>query len=287
MKTPKLLLPLALLFLTLSCQQSREVHHDAGQAVLGKLFIIGGGKRPVEMIDRMITESGLDDSGYVLILPWASGEPDSAIYYSSKQFSDRGLDSIRFIHPAALKGDLASLINLIENASLIYISGGDQSRFMKLIHETPIGEGLFEAYVNGATIAGTSAGAALMSAKMITGNEFKHPVYTGRFRSIEANNIELASGLGLLDGAIIDQHFIKRERWNRLIAVCLENPENICIGIDESTALIVYEGVAEVVGESQVITLKHSCAETKIVNGLLGGMDLDLSIYLPGDSLKL
>ena len=286
MKIYKFALSISLLFLTLSCQQSPMVQDDAGAQTQGKLFIIGGGKRPVSMIDRMISESGVDESGYILILPLASGEPDSAIYYSSKQFSDRGVDSILSIHTGDLSGDQTSLVNLVKNASLIYISGGDQNRFMKLIQGTPIGESLHEAYVSGACVAGTSAGAAVMSAKMITGNELKHPVYTGRFPSIEANNVEIERGLGLLDKAIIDQHFLKRERWNRLIAVCLENPENICIGIDESTAILVKGGEAEVLGENQVIALQHTCAETKIVNGLLGGMNLDLSIYLPGDTIK-
>lgn len=286
MKISKFALPIALLFLTISCQQSPMVQDDAGAQIQGKLFIIGGGKRPVSMIDRMISESGVDESGYILILPLASGEPDSAIYYSSKQFSDRGVDNIMSVKTADLSGDPTSLVNLIKSASLIYISGGDQNRFMELIQGGPVKESIHEAYIKGACIAGTSAGAAVMSEKMITGRELKHPVYTGRFPSIEANNIVLGKGLGLIDEAIIDQHFLKRERWNRLISVCLENPENICIGIDESTAILVKGGKAEVLGENQVIALQHTCAETKIVNGLLGGMNLDLSIYLPGDTIK-
>jgi cyanophycinase len=122
---------------------------------------------------------------------------------------------------------------------------------------------------------------------MITGNEFKHPVYTGDFPTIEANNIELKPGLGLLSDIIIDQHFVKRQRMNRLITVSLENPGKTCIGIDESTALLVRPGSAEVVGESQVILIRHREADTRIVNGLLGGRNMELSVYLPGDTLKL
>ena len=109
MKISNLALSITLLFLTLSCQQSPMVQDDAGAQTQGKLFIIGGGKRPVSMIDRMISESGVDESGYILILPLASGEPDSAIYYSSKQFSDRGVDSILSIHTGDLSGDQTSL----------------------------------------------------------------------------------------------------------------------------------------------------------------------------------
>lgn len=286
MKLSKLILSASLLFLVMSCQTRNTLQTEPQVQIKGKLFIIGGGKRPVNMIDRLIAEAGVRDSGYVLILPLASGEVDSAIYYSSKQFSEQGIGSISFISASSIDSDPGSVIDLIQHASLIYISGGDQNRFMDLIEGTPIRETIIKAYLNGATVAGTSAGAAVMSEKMITGNEIKHPVYTGKFPTIEANNVELGRGLGLLDQAIIDQHFLKRQRWNRLISVCLENPESICLGIDESTAILVKDGVAEVLGENQVIAVKHTRAETKIVNGLLGGENLDLSIYLPGDTIN-
>jgi cyanophycinase len=267
-----------------SCNSAGSVLHENQTQTKGKLFIIGGGKRSTAMIDRLIVEAGVDIKGYILILPMASAEEDTAIFYSSKQFADRGVDSIFSIHSDTSKKYSESTLQLIQNASLIYIAGGDQNRFMKAIEGTPIQELLHKAYNNGATIAGTSAGAAVMSQKMISGNEIKHPVYTGNYPTIEANNIEVAKGLGFIDKVIVDQHFIKRQRLNRLIAVCLENPENTCIGIDEATAIIVKGNNVEVVGDSQVIVLKHLKAETKVVNGLLGGKSLDLSIYLPGDS---
>ncbi len=287
MKASTLICSFSLFILALACQPDKTMQSDPLSQVQGKLFIIGGGKRPVEMVDRMISESGVDISGYVLILPLASAEPDSAIYYSSKQFSERGIDSIRYITPKSIQGDSASVLDLIRHASLIYISGGDQNRFMELIDGSSIRESIRQVYLQGATIAGTSAGAAVMSSKMITGNEIKHPIYTGKFPTIEANNVEIDRGLGLLNQAIIDQHFIKRQRWNRLVSVCMENPESICLGIDESTALLVKGGVAEVVGVNQVVAIKHIRAETKIVNGLLGAKNLDLSIYLPGDTLHI
>ncbi len=69
---------------------------------------------------------------------------------------------------------------------------------------------------------------------------------TGEYRSIEANNDEISRGLGLLEHAIIDQHFIKRMRMNHLIAAAIENPEELLIGIDESTAILVDGDVAHV-----------------------------------------
>jgi len=276
-----------LLIVSFSCSQKESAKKDLQLQPKGKLFIIGGGSRPIGMIDRLISESGVDTGGYILILPMASENEDTAIFYSKKQFIERGITSVFSIHSDSTKNFSDSDIRLVENASLVYISGGDQNRFMKSIRGTPILEILHKIYINGATIAGTSAGAAVMSHKMISGNEIKHPIYTGNYTTIEANNIEITYGLGFLEHVIIDQHFIKRQRLNRLITVCLENPEITCIGIDESTAILVKGGMAEVVGDSQVIEIKHKKAETKVVNGLLGGKDLDLSIYLAGDTFEI
>ena len=254
----------------------------------GKLFIIGGGKRPPELIKELIKVSNLENGAYAVILPMASIEPDSAIYYSAKQFTELG------IKPEKIKGfnfqknrQNVEHLDSLAKAALIYISGGDQNRFMDIVIDSPVSDAIKRAYQNGATIAGTSAGAAVMSKKMITGDEFKHPEYTGDFRTIEAENIELKEGLGLLKNAIIDQHFIKRMRMNRLISTAIENPEEFSIGIDESTAILVQNDTARVIGASQVIVLKSNQEGKVSENGLLGGRDLNLSVILPGEKFVL
>ncbi|MBK7410825.1 MAG: cyanophycinase [Saprospirales bacterium] len=176
----------------------------------------------------------------------------------------------------------------MKGAALVYLTGGDQTQFMEVVGNTPIQEAIRQAYQNGAIVAGTSAGAAVMSKKMITGNEFKHPEYTGDFRTIEAQNVELTEGLGLLPPKIIvDQHFVYRMRMNRLITVALENPRYQCIGIDESTAIVVKGKKARVVGAGQVIDLTYFHKKPNVKNGLLGGNDLRLHVWLPGQKFKL
>ena len=287
MKKPnRILVPFMLVFILLSgCQPADETATEAASDVKGKLFIIGGGSRPPALIERLISESGVRDSGYVLVLPMASALEDTAIFYSSLQFTKQSIEQVYSVNSTQVNSAADSVATLVRSARLIYISGGAQDRFMASIQGTGIMKALHDAYMDGATIAGTSAGAAVMSKQMITGDQKKHPVYTGNFETIEANNIELEKGLGLMSEAIIDQHFIRRQRLNRLISVCLENPALTGIGIDESTALLVKEGHGEVIGESQIIVLQHQRAETKIVNGLLGGEELWLSVFLPGDTL--
>ena len=278
---------LVLMALVFSCNETNGEGAGLNNQSKGKLFIIGGGKRPAFMIDSLIKAAGIDKEGYIVILPFASEEEDTAILYSTLQFTERGVDSVFFIHTDSTNNFADSVLKIVENASLIYITGGDQNKFMKSISGTSVGDIITKAYNKGAVISGTSAGAAVMSQKMISGNELKHPEYTGIYSTIEANNIELTEGLGLIEHVIVDQHFIKRLRVNRLIAVCLENPENTCIGIDESTAILIVGDQVKVIGVSQVLVLKHKQAETKIVNGLLGGKNLELSIYVPGDTFNL
>lgn len=259
----------------------------AGEAS-GKLFIIGGGKRPAEMIQRMIKEAGLDKSGYIIILPMASSEPDTAVFYSSRQFIEQGITSIADLRFTKETAATPAQLDSLENASLIYITGGDQNAFMEIVTETAVEEAIKTCFRKGGMIAGTSAGAAVMSEKMITGNELRQTDYRETFRTIEAANIELGTGLGLITTAIVDQHFIWRSRHNRLITAIIENPQLKGIGIDEATAILVVGSKAEVVGESQVLLFENPGRDS-ITNQdrKLGAKNLRLSVLLPGDTFDL
>jgi cyanophycinase len=228
----------------------------------------------------------VDTAGYIVILPMASAEPDTAFFYSSRQFREQGVDKIYDLS-SGREGLEPEKLELLENASMIYIPGGSQGRFMDSVRNSNVFDGIHTAYKNGAMIAGTSAGAAVQSKLMITGDQKKHPAYTGFFETIEADNMILEEGLGLIESIIVDQHFIQRQRLNRLIAVVLENPSKIGVGIDESTAIHVMGDSAVVYGVSQVIVLENPSEEVKTQNGLLGGKDLNLSVYLPGEKFRV
>lgn len=259
------------------------VQHDTKEIPEGSLFIIGGGSRPPALVARMVDEAGLRDGGYVVILPMSSSLPDSAIIWSGEQFFAQGINNVTGFNFLPGEPPRQEWVDSLRQASLIYISGGDQSRFMDIVYQTPIMDAIFEAYNNGAMIAGTSAGAAVMSEKMITGNELRHPDYRATFPIIESENLELATGLGLLTTAIIDQHFVWRSRHNRLITAVLEHPNLPGIGIDESTAILVRGNNAEVVGDAQVIVFRNPNQSRNLYNDKLGGTGLQLDVFLPGD----
>jgi len=231
-----------------SSEKEAEIVEKPTSRNKGSLFIIGGGNRGAAMIDRLIDEAGVRNEGYVYILPMASSLADSAIIWSSEQFWDAGLSNVFGFNFHSREVMTPSRMDSVSNAPLIFISGGDQRRFMELVNGSPLEKALKKAHENGAVIAGTSAGAAVMSKLMVTGTELRHPDYYSTFRHLEKNNIELDTGMAFLDQVIIDQHFVRRSRYNRLISAMAEYPAYLGIGIDESTAILVKGDSAEVVG---------------------------------------
>ena len=272
------------LLLCLICLTSAFAQSKSAQ---GKLFIIGGGSRPDAMVERIISEAGLRQGGYGIILPMSSEDPDSSVWYANQQFIRKGVQSVYGVNFRKGQSYSAAKLDSVRNAKLIYITGGDQVRFMGVVEGTDIGKAIHDAFDKGAVIGGTSAGAAVMSKIMITGNELKHPEYASTFRSIEANNIETKQGLGFIDKAIIDQHFVRRSRYNRLISAIIEYPDVKGIGIDEATAILVTGNTAEVVGDSQVIVFENP-KRSKIVKGeKLSAKGIVMSIYLAGEKFSL
>ncbi|WP_224485482.1 cyanophycinase [Robertkochia aurantiaca] len=292
----KCLLTTLILLSFISCQKNthEKAHESDSQNPVasvkpkGSLFIIGGGKRPPELVREMISLSSMESANhYAVILPMSSAEPDSAIWYGRKQFTDLGITPDKIKGYQFTKEHMPTQqLDSLENAALIYITGGDQNRFMEIVEDSQIEQAIKNAYQKGSVIAGTSAGAAVMSEKMITGDQYKHPEYTGDFQSIESENIIIENGLGLTDRIIVDQHFIRRMRMNRLLSVAMEHPEQTALGIDESTAVIVKNDSIRVTGESQVIYIKNQ-GKVSSQNGLLGGDDLKVKVLLPGTKISL
>jgi cyanophycinase len=253
----------------------------------GKLIIIGGGSRPDSLVERIIQESGLRTGGYCVILPMSSEDPDSSVYYASQQFLEKGITKLYGFNFKKDQPIKASWIDSIRTANLIYITGGDQARFMNIAAGTEIETAIHDAYQKGCVISGTSAGAAVMSKLMITGNELKHKEYSATFQTIEPDNIEIKPGLGLLTDVMIDQHFLIRSRHNRLLTAVIEHPDMTCIGIDESTAILVNGKDVEVLGDSQVLVYRNAAKSKTVKNQKLGTRNLSVDVYLPGEKFTI
>ena len=253
----------------------------------GKLFIIGGGDRPPALLQSLLATAAIDKKDYVVVLPMSSSEPDTSYYYFKadlEPFCKNVIVNFNFTND---KLNDKNWLDSLEKAKLIFITGGDQDRFMNAVWNTPVYNAIHKAYTNGATIAGTSAGAAVMSKYMITGRELTDTVYRSTFRKLENENIEIRPGLGLLTNAIIDQHFIARSRYNRLLSALAKYPLLTCIGIDEATAIIVHKNKVKVSGQSQVVVIRKPEGLTFTKTKLVKLKDLHFSIYTDGDEFTL
>jgi cyanophycinase len=132
--------------------------------------------------------------------------------------------------------------------SAVFFSGGDQLRITSQIGDTPIDERVHEIYETGGVIAGTSAGASVMSDTMMV----KGP----NAASFRIGHIRMAPGLGLLPNVIIDQHFAERGRIGRLIGAVSQNPRVLGIGIDEDTAIVVKGEMFKVIGSGAIWSMQ-------------------------------
>jgi len=257
-------------------------------APTGSLFIIGGGRRSPELMQTMLQTAQLKKDDYIVVLPMASAETDTAYFYFKKSLNNLTIQPIVNFNFTADKQNNKDWLDSLKGAKLIFIAGGDQSRFMKAVLNTPVYDAIHQAYKNGATIAGTSAGAAVMSKHMITGNELRgDTAYNSTFRKVWDKNIEFTEGLGLMSSAIIDQHFIARSRYNRLLSALAQFPDWPSIGIDEATAIIVQGNKVSVAGASQVVVLSNP-KDLKITDkGLIKFKNVQFAIYTAGDEFSL
>ena len=253
----------------------------------GSLFIIGGGERSAELISALVKTANLRQQDYIVVLPMATAEPEASFEAIRKQLSADAKNNIYSFNFTAEKVHHQQWLDSLAGARLIFITGGDQSRFMKVVLNTPVYDAIHQAYKNGATIAGTSAGAAVMSKHMITGNQLLDANYKETFNKLRSDNIEFEKGMGLLDSVIIDQHFIKRSRYNRLLSALTAYPGFDCIGIDEGTAIIVQGKKITVVGVSQVLRIADPENVRIKENHLITFENLRFSVYSKGDKFHL
>lgn len=248
------------------------------------LVIVGGGTRPAEAMSRFVKWAGGKEKARILIIPWATAEPEESFKYLKEDIAPLGPQHIELAPIAPFDAEKrAKFLNQLQNATGVFFTGGDQVRIMEVLKDGALLDALKQKYMNGgAVFGGTSAGTAIMSQKMITGE--------GDFTVIDAGKVQTIQGLGLLPAnVIVDQHFIKRQRQNRLFGLVMENRENLGLGIDEDTAvLLTGNRFGEVVGTGKVMMIdartKNNSLTIYLVNS---GERLDLQKRVPINNKSL
>lgn len=213
----------------------------------GCLIIIGGGEdRDPKGDRRILREIARHVHGGKLVLATvASREPQGYFEEYQRAFADLGLSELveLYVEDRAEAGDREKLA-VLDDAAGVFFTGGDQLRITSQIGDSGIEAKVRALYARGGLVAGTSAGASVMSETMLVGGA------SGATHRI--GDLHMAPGLGLVRDAIIDQHFAERGRFGRLIGAVAHNPRVLGIGIDEDTAAIVEGQQFEVIGHGAV-----------------------------------
>ncbi len=264
---------MSLLVTTLSLHPSEEPTPSAPAA--GALIVAGGGSIPPDLRPRALKMAGGSGAG-ILIVPWASAR-ENAGSSTRDAWIESGAEQVSIIPEDADAARIA-----VEQADLIWLVGGDQSRLMEAFRQRGLIEVMRKSHAGGTIVAGTSAGAAVMSRHMLTGK--------AELEGLIAGSTELIEGLGLWKGVIVDQHFLARRRWSRLFTAVASHPDEVGIGIDERTAVIVVPGSPwEVIGAGPVIVIdgRKSQHVEKEQGAMLKMQDLRVHMIGSGQSWNL
>ena len=221
------------------------------------VLIIGGAEDKVhgrEILQAFFEAAGGRDARLV-ILPCASREPVIISERYHRIFSDMGASHIEVLDIRdRSQSEDPTWQRYIAESTGVFMTGGDQVRLCGLIADTPlIAQVRQQAQLGQLTLAGTSAGAAVMGEHMIAGG--------GSGESPNRSLVDMATGLGIVPELIVDQHFHNRNRMARLLSAVAIQPDRLGIGIDEDTCIRLFtNGRFQVIGKGAVTVVDPSAA---------------------------
>jgi len=254
----------------------------------GNLIIIGGAedKKDKKDILKEVCSKIDKEKDNLLIATVATSLPEEVGKEYKNLFNNLGVKSISILD-VQTRQDACSEENLelINNAALVFFTGGDQLKITSLLGGTPLYKAIKESFSRGCIYVGTSAGASVMSNTMIVkGLDEESP---------RKCTLKMAPGLGLISGVVIDQHFAQRGRIGRLLAGIAQNPESLGVGIDEDTAIMVNDKREfQVIGSGAVYvidgnTISHTNVSEQYQEEILSIYDVKVHVLKNGDKFNL
>ena len=225
----------------------------------GVIMVVGGaedklGKRAI--LNRFARLAG-GPVATIAVISTASSLGDAVTEVYSTLFERLGVPEVRGLRPETrAEADDPACAALLDDVTGVFMTGGNQLKLSSIVAGTRLGDAVKRAYEAGAVVGGTSAGASAVTTHMVaSGAEGATP---------KERMVQLAAGLGLVDGVIFDQHFSQRNRYGRLLALVAHSPQLLGLGIDEDTAAIVTEGrYVEVIGSGAVTVFDGLHMQTK------------------------
>jgi cyanophycinase len=228
----------------------------------GKLMICGGGQMPPDIYNEFVRLAA-GKKARIVVIPtakaWSSRADMEGRFAHWRSMS---VSSVDFLDTESREeADQDAFVEPLREATGVWIAGGSQGRLADIYRGTKVERAVLGVLERGGIVGGTSAGAAIMSKMMI------------RYGSPKA---VVDAGFNLMNQAVVDQHFLRRNRQERLMGVLNEHPEMIGLGVDEGTALVVEGDHLRVMGQSEVVVCKSTGPQTPWVQTLKAGEEVDL-----------
>ncbi len=224
----------------------------------GTVIVIGGAEDKVRdrlILGRFVALAGSRDARIAVISTASSMGPEAGERYRSI-FTELGAERVMPLHAVTrTQANDEHIARQVRDATGVFLTGGNQLRLSSMIGGTRLADAIMTRFQAGSVVAGTSAGASAVSSHMIA---FGASGATPKHRMAQ-----IAAGLGLLPGVIVDQHFQQRNRLGRLLSLIAQNPSLLGLGVDEDTAGVVGpDSVMEVIGRGSVTVVDGSASET-------------------------
>ncbi|GAA1509299.1 cyanophycinase [Dactylosporangium maewongense] len=223
----------------------------------GKLLVIGGAEShdagDDAILERFVLLAGGSEA-HLVVIATASECPEQREKEYTDVFHRLGagrVTPLRLDERDDSNSDLA--VSVIEHATGVFFTGGDQLRITTVVGGSKVDTAMHARLAEGMILAGTSAGAAMMSSTMILG---------GSIASVSTDSVRTGPGMEFLPGVLIDMHFAQRGRLNRLLSAVAMFPHELGLGIDENTAILVAGDVFEVLGAGTVTVIDAGQART-------------------------
>ncbi len=224
----------------------------------GHVIVIGGAEDKVRerlILSRFVALAGGPDARIAVISSASSLGPLAGEMYR-RVFTELGASHVEPIHAVtrAQANDEVAARSVLDSTG-VFMTGGNQLRLSSTIGGTAIAQAITERHRHGSVIAGTSAGASAMSTHMVA--------FGASGGTPKQRMVQMAAGLGVLPGVIVDQHFQQRNRLGRLLAIIAQNPSLLGLGVDEDTAGVVGPDlVLEVIGRRSITVIDGAGSDT-------------------------
>jgi cyanophycinase len=197
-------------------------------------MIIGGAEdklRKRAILKDFVARSG-GSQARIAVIPTASSIGAEVTEVYDAVFRSLGAAEVVPVAPESREeAQSPELVERLDRSTGVFMTGGNQLKLSAVVSGTPVGDAIVAAHHRGAVVAGTSAGASIQSSHMVA---FGGPGSTPKQRMTQ-----VAAGLGLLEQAVVDQHFDQRNRYGRLLMIVSQSPQLVGIGVDEDTAAVI------------------------------------------------